>query len=205
MKTMKMLKVLTRDDFEKECACRAMLGEIARQREATDDEWEREMWLWLGALLREEVAALGCEIPAELYEGAKRAAEKPAEERPTAEKVMAEEERPAQEEKPAEKAQAKRPPQLVEKVCAICGKTFAGRRGKNKYCSAECRKEVDRRRSAERKAIHPGKEDEEMSAREAKEARRRASLAHLGELNREAKAAGLSYGQYMAQKRETAE
>lgn len=169
---MKMVEVLTRDDFDKERACKTVLGKIAQQREATDDEWERDLWLMLGDRMCEEVAVLGCEIPVELYE-----AKKPA----------------------------KRPPQLVEKVCAICGKTFAGRRGKNKYCSAECRKEVDRRRSAERKAIHPGKEDEEMSAREAKEARRRASLAHLGELNREAKAAGLSYGQYMAQKREAAE
>ena len=40
-----------------------------------------------------------------------------------------------------------------------------------------------------------------MSARAAEEARRKEAMAHLGELTREAHEAGLSYGQYMAQKR----
>ena len=177
------------DVFEKERACKAVMGKITLQLVETDNKWEKELWLMLGDWMCEEVeAALGHVLPTDLYEEAKQAAEK-----------ATEEEKSAEAEKPA-----KRPPQLVEKVCAICGKTFAGRRGKNKYCSAECRKEVARRRAEERKAKHPGKEDEEMSAREAKEAQRRASLAHLGKLNREAKAAGLSYGQYMAQKREAA-
>ena len=43
----------------------------------------------------------------------------------------------------------------------------------------------------------------EASARAAEEARRKESMAHLGELTRAAHEAGMSYGQYMAKKRIT--
>ena len=39
-----------------------------------------------------------------------------------------------------------------------------------------------------------------MSAKASEEARRKESMAHLGELARTAHEEGLSYGQYMAQK-----
>ena len=45
------------------------------------------------------------------------------------------------------------------------------------------------------------KTKEELSAKEAEEARRKESAVHLGELTKTAREAGMSYGQYMAKKR----
>ena len=97
----------------------------------------------------------------------------------------------------------------VERVCAVCGKTYMGYSGRSKYCSDDCRaaaKEAcNNRQYEERKKPQPEKEASrtkiEASARAAEEARRKESMAHLGELTREAHEAGLSYGQYMAKKR----
>ena len=98
---------------------------------------------------------------------------------------------------------------LIEKVCAVCGKTFMAPPGARKYCSAECQKVPkranSRRQAAEWKKPQPEKEASrtktEVSARAAEEARRKEAMAHLGELTREAHEAGMSYGQYMAKKR----
>ena len=85
----------------------------------------------------------------------------------------------------------------AEKVCVICGKSYTLlKQQTNKYCSVECRKEAERRRGENRRA-------EISAARVQEEARRKEAMAHLGELTREAHEAGLSYGQYMAQKRIT--
>ena len=108
-----------------------------------------------------------------------------------------------------EESEAKHKLKNVERVCAVCGKTYMGYSGRSKYCSEECREAAkaacNRRRYEERKKPKPEKEASrtktEMSARAAEEARRKESMAHLGELTREAHEAGLSYGQYMAQKR----
>ena len=109
----------------------------------------------------------------------------------------------------AEESEAKHKLENVERVCAVCGKTYMGYSGRSKYCSDDCRaaaKEAcNNRQYEERKKPKAGKEASrtktEMSARAAEEARRKESMAHLGELTREAHEAGLSYGQYMAQKR----
>ena len=106
-------------------------------------------------------------------------------------------------------AQNEQKANLIEKVCAVCGKTFMAPPGARKYCSAECQKVPkranSRRQAAEWKKPQPEKEASrtktEMSARAAEEARRKESMAHLGELTREAHEAGMSYGQYMAKKR----
>ena len=108
-----------------------------------------------------------------------------------------------------EESEAKHKLKNVERVCAVCGKTYMGYSGRSKYCSEECREVAkaacNRRRYEERKKPQPEKEvsrtKAETSARAAEEARRKESMAHLGELTREAHEAGLSYGQYMAQKR----
>lgn len=108
-----------------------------------------------------------------------------------------------------EDLEAKHKLENVERVCAVCGKTYMGYSGRSKYCSDDCRaaaKEArNNRQYEERKKPQPEKEASrtktEMSARAAEEARRKESMAHLGELTREAHEAGLSYGQYMAQKR----
>lgn len=108
-----------------------------------------------------------------------------------------------------EDLEAKHKLENVERVCAVCGKTYMGYSGRSKYCSDDCRaaaKEAcNNRQYEERKKPKTEKEASrtktEMSARAAKEARRKESMAHLGELTREAHEAGMSYGQYMAQKR----
>lgn len=108
-----------------------------------------------------------------------------------------------------EESEAKHKLKNVERVCAVCGKTYMGYSGRSKYCSEECREAAkaacNRRQYEERKKPKPEKEASrtktEMSARAAEEARRKEAMAHLGELTREAHEAGLSYGQYMAQKR----
>lgn len=108
-----------------------------------------------------------------------------------------------------EESEAKHKLKNVERVCAVCGKTYMGYSGRSKYCSEECREAAkaacNRRQYEERKKPKPAKEASrtktEMSARAAEEARRKEAMAHLGELTREAHEAGLSYGQYMAQKR----
>lgn len=78
---------------------------------------------------------------------------------------------------------------------------------KHKYCSEECREVAkaacNKRQYEERKKPKAEKEASraKASARAAEEARRKESMAHLGELTRAAHEAGLSYGQYMAKKR----
>lgn len=105
--------------------------------------------------------------------------------------------------------QNERKEKLIEKVCAVCGKTFMAPPGARKYCSAECRKVPkranSRRQAAEWKKPKPEKEAPrtkmETSARAAEDARRKGSMSRLGKLTKTAHEAGMSYGQYMAQKR----
>ena len=92
------------------------------------------------------------------------------------------------------------------KICVICGKPFVPFHRTGKYCSAECRKEAEyrrgRKRSARKSAQKESEPEKKVSGkRAAEEARRKESMAHLGELTREAHEAGMSYGQYMAKKR----
>lgn len=109
----------------------------------------------------------------------------------------------------AEDPEAKRKSENVERVCAVCGKTYMGYSGRSRYCSEECREAAkaacNKRQYEERKKPKPEKEASRTktgaSARESEKARRKESMAHLGELTREAHEAGMSYGQYMAKKR----
>lgn len=108
-----------------------------------------------------------------------------------------------------EESEAKHKLKNVERVCAVCGKTYMGYAGRSKYCSEECREAAkaacNKRQYEERKKPKSEKEVSRKKAaalaREAEKARRKESMAHLGELTREAHEAGMSYGQYMAQKR----
>ena len=112
--------------------------------------------------------------------------------------------------KPAEKSDAEATYKRgnIERVCAVCGKPYMGYSGRSKYCSEECREAAraayNKRQCKEHKT-KPEKEmsktKEELSAKEAEEARRKESVAYLGELTKTAREAGMSYGQYMAKKR----
>ena len=105
-------------------------------------------------------------------------------------------------------AEDERKSKPIEEVCAVCGKVFMTSSVARKYCSEECRDAVmvayNKLQCKEHKT-KPEKEmsktKEELSEKEAEEARRKESMAHLGELTREAHEAGMSYGQYMAKKR----
>jgi len=96
----------------------------------------------------------------------------------------------------------------IERVCAVCGKPYMGYSSRSKYCSEECREAAkaayNKRQSKECKT-KPEKEmpktKEELSEKEAEEVRRKESAAHLDELTKTAREAGMSYGQYMAKKR----
>lgn len=108
-----------------------------------------------------------------------------------------------------EESKAKHKLKNVERVCAVCGKTYMGYSGQSKYCSEECREVAkaacNRRQYEERKKPKPEKEASrtkaEALAKEAEEARRKESMTRLAENGRAAREAGLSYGQYMAKKR----
>ena len=78
-------------------------------------------------------------------------------------------------------------------VCVICGKEFEiGRyNGNRKTCGPECRDENRRRRQNE--AYHRYAEE-----RAAKKARSGTSAETLAKVNAEARAARVSYGQYVA-------
>ncbi|MGP1408638.1 dATP/dGTP diphosphohydrolase domain-containing protein [Selenomonas sp.] len=96
----------------------------------------------------------------------------------------------------------------IEEVCAVCGKVFMTASVARKYCSEECREAAkaayNKRQSKECKQKpkeKAAKTKEELSAKEAEEARRKESAVHLGELTKTAREAGMSYGQYMAKKR----
>lgn len=75
---------------------------------------------------------------------------------------------------------------LKEKTCPICGNFFTGRPNKI-YCSAKCRIKSDNKRlSKERKKP------------KVNECKGKIKALSLEEINRRARAEGLTYGQYMA-------
>lgn len=73
---------------------------------------------------------------------------------------------------------------LREKRCTICGKKFLGRPNRM-YCSPACRAK------SQSKAY---KEEQESKVKKKSETR----ILSIEEINRRARAEGLSYGQYMA-------
>ena len=96
----------------------------------------------------------------------------------------------------------------IRDVCAVCGKVFMTASVARKYCSEECRDAVrvaynklQCKECKQKPKEKAAKTKEELLAKEAEEARRKESAAHLGELTKTAHEAGMSYGQYMAKKR----
>ena len=72
------------------------------------------------------------------------------------------------------------------KNCEICGGKFAAARRTVKYCSDVCRKEGNRRNAAERSRSPYDKTEKEKRP------------DRIAEINKLAREAGLSYGQYVA-------
>ena len=73
------------------------------------------------------------------------------------------------------------------KTCPVCGNFFIGGNNK-KYCSAECREKARRKMTGEGR----------KKPKENKECKRKIGVLSIGEVNRRARAEGLTYGQYMA-------
>lgn len=77
------------------------------------------------------------------------------------------------------------------RTCVMCGNIFVGRPNK-KYCSAECRNkgaaEYNRKRSEER----------QKPKVESKKRKSKLGSLSIEQINRRARAEGLTYGQYMA-------
>lgn len=93
-------------------------------------------------------------------------------------------------------------------ICRVCGKHFMGKNKRIKICSEECRKRADvesRERQYARDRAHKEAE-READRRRMAEMRRKAMPCRIvtdpsldiAEVNAKAKAAGLSYGQYVA-------
>ncbi len=73
--------------------------------------------------------------------------------------------------------------------CVICGNIFVGRPNK-KYCCSECR----RKAQTEKKA----KECKKPKEIETKKPKRKLGSLSLEQINKRARAEGLTYGQYVA-------
>lgn len=84
-----------------------------------------------------------------------------------------------------------------EKVCVLCGKPFFAERGSKRYCGPECAQERKRQRSNEYR------QQEAARKRMESERQRLANLKEesIAEVNAKARAAGMSYGQYMLMQR----
>lgn len=78
-----------------------------------------------------------------------------------------------------EEAQNERKVKLIEKVCAVCGKTFMAPPGARKYCSIECQK-VPKRANSRRQAAEwkkPQPEKEVSRTKEPKSAKKSSGSA----------------------------
>ena len=90
------------------------------------------------------------------------------------------------------------------KTCVICGKEFTTNRSRKLTCSKECSKKLDRQRQLESSALYKVKtpKDKKLIANIVKLKKAVTEAAHRRRLQRqrEARALGLSYAQYIAQK-----
>lgn len=77
---------------------------------------------------------------------------------------------------------------MYKMTCKMCGMTFAAQRKHTKYCSDACRTERDRQRT------------KECLERKKNEPKPEKYVPHLDEINHKARAAGMSYGKYVAEK-----
>lgn len=74
---------------------------------------------------------------------------------------------------------------MIKLTCAVCGGTFYGNRKNTLTCSESCR----RKRQADIR-----EENQKLQQLQTKR------ISRLGELNKEARERGMTYGKYMAEK-----
>lgn len=72
--------------------------------------------------------------------------------------------------------------------CLICYQKFESNGPKSKYCGTECA----------RRAMNESKRAKRREKREAEKAAKRPKMKSLAIINAEARAAGMTYGQYVA-------
>lgn len=87
----------------------------------------------------------------------------------------------------------RKPRKEFEFVCAICGNTFITNKPNKKTCSAECKKIYSKKAQKEAEERHRQKQKEMLE--EQKNKPKKKSLAGF---NEEARAIGMTYGQYDA-------
>lgn len=73
-------------------------------------------------------------------------------------------------------------------TCAVCGGTFYSQRRNTPVCSETCRRQYEKNKKAE---INKG-----VATKQAKEKRK----SNIADINAAARAAGMTYGRYMAMK-----
>lgn len=85
-------------------------------------------------------------------------------------------------------------------VCDICGQTFKKANGSQRYCSVPCRREAQHQQNLEWMRRYR----EEMQQFKKKQEKKAAysSFQELADMNERARAAGMSYGKYVALLRE---
>lgn len=84
-----------------------------------------------------------------------------------------------------------------EKICVVCGKLFYPGGSNKKCCGMECARERERQKNKEYR------QRMEIRKRAQSERQRLANLGEetIAEVNAKARAAGMSYGQYMLMQR----
>ena len=85
----------------------------------------------------------------------------------------------------------KKPRKEFEFVCATCGGKFVSNKPNRKTCSAECRKKYLKKAQKEADERHQQKQKEMLEKQKNKP-----KSKNLAEFNEEARAMGMTYGQY---------
>lgn len=78
------------------------------------------------------------------------------------------------------------------KTCEMCGKEFTAKSNSAKYCCNECRKEANRTRNLQIYHEHKGGGRPKNPPKVRRKSR-------IDEINAKARAAGMTYGQYVAE------
>lgn len=81
---------------------------------------------------------------------------------------------------------------MEKRSCKNCGREFTPESGKQKHCCPECRTEYLKKLRIER--------DRRRSREKAKKRKKQKTVSAIVQVNREARACGMSYGKYNARK-----
>lgn len=86
---------------------------------------------------------------------------------------------------------------MIEIACKECGSVFMAKRHNASYCCDECRHKGKLKRNA--KSRQRRQEEEKKQREQEKKVKKRKRKSSLAVVNERARAAGMTYGKYMAQ------